>query len=76
MAARKTPQLPRTSGYAWGPDRVRLGLSLSKLAEMSGVSKSALSMAESGRLVPTGEQYSRVMGALRSYEAFDHPVES
>lgn len=68
MARRKTPQPPRTAGFAWGPERVRLGLSLRDLARLSGVAAPYLSMAESGRLVPTGDQWQAVMDALRRAE--------
>lgn len=67
MAARKTPQPPKTAGYAWGKERVRLGLSLRQLAHLSGVPKSYLSLAESGRLIPTSEQYEAVMRVLREH---------
>ena len=55
----------RTGGLAWGPERVALGISIRKLAELSGVDKAILSMAEHGRLVPTGPEYQAVMQALR-----------
>lgn len=70
MAARKTPQLPTTKGYAWGSERVRLGLSMRDLAELSGVNKGTLSLIEAGRLVPTADQYRDVMDALRKHETF------
>ena len=65
MARRKTPQPPRTAGNAWGPERVRLGLSLRRLAELSGVERSVLSRVESGRMIPTGDEFDAVMVALR-----------
>ena len=68
MAATKTPQPLRTPGFAWGHDRVRLGVSLRQLAKLSGVSKVYLSLAESGRLVPTADQYRAVTDALRKVE--------
>lgn len=55
----------KTGGRAWGPERVTLGVSLRKLSELSGVDKAILSMAEHGRLVPSGDEYQRVMDALR-----------
>jgi len=55
----------KTGGHAWGPERVALGVSIRKLAELADVDKAILSMAENGRLVPTGEEYSKVMAALR-----------
>jgi hypothetical protein len=64
MAARKTPQPPRTAGNAWGPQRVALGISLRRLEQLSGVSRVTLSLAEAGRLIPTGEEYQAVMAAL------------
>jgi transcriptional regulator with XRE-family HTH domain len=57
----------RTAGGAWGPQRVALGLSLRALAKLSGVNIVTLSLAEQGRLVPTGDEYQRVMRALDSY---------
>jgi len=64
MAARKTPQPPKTAGAAWGPERVRLGLSLRALETLSGVNRATLSLVESGRLVPTGREYDAVTVAL------------
>ena len=64
MAKRNTPPPIRTSGYAWGNERVRLGLSLRALAHLSGVAASYLSLAEAGRLIPTAEQYESVTEAL------------
>jgi predicted transcriptional regulator len=68
MAARKTPQPPHSVGNAWGRERVRLGVSLRRLSDLSGVPKSYLSMAEAGRLIPSGEEWEKVMAALRSIE--------
>ena len=64
MTERANPSL-RTGGRAWGPERVALGVSLRRLAALSGVDKAILSMAENGRLVPSGEEYTKVMDALR-----------
>ena len=64
MAKRNTPQPPTTAGYAWGPERVRLGLSLRALHKLSGVSASYLSMAEAGRLIPTAAEWQAVHAAL------------
>lgn len=60
------PTHPRisTAGGAWGPQRVALGLSLRALAKLSGVNIVTLSLAEQGRLVPTGAEYGAVMSAL------------
>ena len=68
MAARKHPEPPRTAGNAWGPQRVALGLSLRKLEDLSGISRATLSLAESGRLIPTGAEYQAVMKALAAYK--------
>lgn len=57
-----------TGGHAWGDDRVRLGISLRQLSELTGIPRGYLSMAERGRLVPTGEEYRRVMAALAEKE--------
>lgn len=69
MAARKTPQPLRTGGRAWGPERVRLGLSLDRLAELSGVPAPTLSLIEHGRVIPTGEEFDRVYRVLRQIDA-------
>lgn len=65
MAARKTQQHV-TGGRLWGNERVRLGISLNELAARSGVPKSNLSMMEHGRLIPTSEEYDRVVAALNA----------
>lgn len=71
MAARKTPQPLRTGGHAWGQQRVRLGVSMNRLAALSGVSKSILSLAEQGRYLPTGEEWEAVSRALREVQQGD-----
>lgn len=56
-----------TNGSAWGPQRVALGLSLRQLEQLSGINRGVLSLAEAGRLVPTGEEYQAVMKALEAF---------
>lgn len=55
----------KTGGRAWGPERVALGISIRRLSELSGIDRGILSMAENGRLVPSGVEYQAVMEALR-----------
>lgn len=55
----------RTGGFAWGTERVLLGLSLNRLAALSGVNKAILSQAENGRLIPSGAEWTAVIDALR-----------
>ena len=64
MTRGRVPPL-RTGGFAWGRERVALGISLEKLAELSGVAAPYLSLAENGRMVPTGAEHDAVMDALR-----------
>jgi len=64
--ARRNPL--RTAGYLWGPRRIRLGMSLRQLAELSGVNRATLSLAEAGRLIPAGKDYDAVVQALDSVE--------
>lgn len=64
MAARKQPQTLITGGHAWGADRVQLGVSIRRLSDLTGIQRSYISLAERGRLVPTGEEYRKVMDAL------------
>ena len=66
MARRVNPQPYKTGGYAWGSERVALGLSLRQLEALSGVNRATLSLVEAGRLVPTGTDYRAVMDALRA----------
>ncbi len=54
-----------TGGSAWGPERVRLGLSIRELSRRSGIDKAILSMVENGRLIPSADEYQAVMAALR-----------
>jgi predicted transcriptional regulator len=61
----------RTAGGAWGPQRVALGLSLRDLAKLSGVNHVTLALAEQGRLIPTGDEYQKVMRALDSRKTDD-----
>ena len=55
----------RSGGHAWGPERVALGISIRKLADLSGVDKAILSMVENGRMIPSGAEYQAVSEALR-----------
>ena len=59
----------RTGGLAWGPERVRLGISIRELAHRSGGDKAILSMAEHGRLVPKADEYEAVTRVLREAAA-------
>lgn len=66
----KTRKLPlRTRGFAWGHKRVQLGVSMRQLEAASGINRAMLSLAEAGRLVPTGAEYDAVMAALAVVEA-------
>jgi len=53
-----------SGGFAWGPERVALGISIRRLSELSGVNRGTLSLVEQGRLVPSGADYQKVMRAL------------
>jgi DNA-binding transcriptional regulator YiaG len=68
MAARRTPQPLRTGGHAWGRERVRLNVSMNRLAALSGVSKATLSLAEQGRYLPTGDEWEAVSRVLREVQ--------
>lgn len=68
MARRHTLPPLRTKGFAWGNERVRAGLSLGELSRRVGINKGTLSYIESGRMVPTGEEFERVMAVLRDAE--------
>jgi len=68
MARRNTPPPLRTKGFAWGPQRVALGISLNELSARVGINKGTLSYIESGRMVPTAAEYQRVMATLRDAE--------
>lgn len=57
-----------TNGHAWGPQRVALGLSLRQLETLSGINRGVLSLAEAGRLIPSGAEYQAVMAALQNYK--------
>lgn len=73
MARRKTLPPLRTKGYAWGRLRVERGVSMRELEERSGVHRSVLSFAESGRINPTGDEFMRVMAAL-GVDSDEHPA--
>jgi hypothetical protein len=59
----------QTGGLAWGPERVRLGISLTELSRRSGINKGVLSMIEHGRMVPSAQEYEAVMAVLRDGRA-------
>jgi len=69
MARRNTLPPLRTKGFNWGPQRVRLGISLGKLSGLVGINKGTLSHLESGRMNPTADEYERVSTVLRDAEA-------
>ena len=73
MPAVRTRRPLQTGGSAWGPRRVALGLSLRQLAKMSGVARGMISLMERGRMVPTGEEYTKIMDALARIEAGEAP---
>jgi DNA-binding XRE family transcriptional regulator len=54
----------RTKGSAWGPRRVELGISINDLSRRSGIQKADLARIESGRMVPTWEEYTKVAAIL------------
>jgi len=58
----------KSGGFAWGPERVRLGISLRELSRRTGVHKEILSMAENGRVIPSAEEYEAVTRVLRAAE--------
>ena len=64
MTEQPTPRF-RSGGSAWGPERVRLGISLRELSRRSGIDKAILSMAENGRLIPSAAEYESVTRVLR-----------
>ena len=68
MGTQRTTPL-RTGGRAWGQERVKLGISIRTLAVLSGVDKAILSMAENGRLIPSGEEWTKVREALDKIRA-------
>lgn len=69
MTSSPTPQPLSSGGLLWGPERMRLGISIRTLARLSGVGKGVLSRCEHGRMIPTPDEFGRVMAALREVEA-------
>lgn len=65
MTNSKTRRPLRTGGGAWGPLRVRLGISIRELERLSGVNRAALSYAETGRYNPRADEFEKVMSVLR-----------
>jgi transcriptional regulator with XRE-family HTH domain len=61
----------RSGGRLWGIRRVRSGVSIRQLARESGVSRGLLSLMEHGRLIPTGDEYDRIVAALDRLESGD-----
>lgn len=58
------PHAHRTGGHLWGPRRAAARISLRQLAEASGINRGDLSRFETGRMIPTGAEFDRVMAAL------------
>lgn len=58
----------RTIGGAWGAWRVRVGMSMRELERRSGVNRWILSLAEQGRLTPTGAEFDAVYEVLSAEE--------
>ncbi len=57
-----------TGGQLWGAERVRLGLSIRELSRRAGVDKAYLSLYENGRMVPSSDEFDRIMAVLREAE--------
>ena len=53
-----------TGGFLWGPIRVERGMGITELARRSNINIGNMSLMENGRLIPTGEEFRRVMVAL------------
>lgn len=68
MSTKEKPPPLATKGFAWGPQRVALGISLNELSRRVGINKGTLSLIENGRMVPTGAEFQRVMAVLRDAE--------
>lgn len=51
-------------------------MSMRELERRSGVNRWILSLAEQGRLVPTGEEFEKVMGVLRAEVALQEAGEA
>lgn len=64
------PYIPplATGGRLWGAERVRIGLSIRELSRRSGVDKAYLSLYENGRMVPSSDEFDRIMAVLREAE--------
>lgn len=58
-----------SGGFLWGPRRVAAGLSLRDLEDASGIYRGFLSRMENGVMIPTGEEFSKVMRAIEAAEA-------
>lgn len=66
----RTRQRLTSGGFLWGPRRVALGKSLRELEAASGVYRGFISRMENGVMIPTGEEFDRVM---RVIEGWEHP---
>lgn len=65
MAARTQPQaLVLREGSAWSARRVAAGLSIRRLAGLTGISRGDLSRIDQGRQIPTPEQAALLLAAL------------
>jgi transcriptional regulator with XRE-family HTH domain len=69
MARRKTIPPISAGTEAWGPERLRLGVSLRQLEAATGISRLHLSMIERGRMIPSYAEMVAVADALRAIEA-------
>lgn len=54
----------RSGGHLWGSQRVAAGISIRQLAARSGVARGMLTLMEHGRLLPTNDEYQRIVAAL------------
>lgn len=58
-----------TQGALWGAQRVELGMSLRELQAATGIFRGFLSRMEAGVMIPSNDEFARVMAALRAREA-------
>lgn len=58
-----------SGGFLWGSRRTALGLSLRDLEDATGIYRGFLSRMENGVMIPTGEEFDKVMRVLEARAA-------
>ena len=65
MNEARRDRILRSGGFLWGSERVASGISITDLALAAKVNTGFISRMENGQMIPKGEEYQRIIAALK-----------